>query len=99
MCRRPLFWILMCVVLLAGIFCCWRPQSIRTTHLSSVVLLTKEDHALVAPKSDEGGSRLHHSTTPPLPLTNTTNTLSQLIRSDHAILLENAWFDTEHASR
>src|SRR4051794_29975472 len=83
--RRPPFQLLILILCLIGLFGLFLTHSSRCSQ-------PKADHAS---RTTHHASPLHHSSTPPLHvLKNTTNTLTQLIHSDHAILLENAFIDT-----
>src|SRR5947208_4154235 len=96
--RRPIFWLLIGVFCLAAFFYLFRSHPLRqSTRLNDSTV--QRSHTPTLQRSN--APTLHAATLPrstnsfPYRLSNTTKSLSELTRSDHAILLENALFDTE----
>src|SRR6266700_3928355 len=97
--RRPLFWLLISVLCFAGARYSWRLGNQRTAEKAPSATQPRSDSAF----TDSTIQRFNASSTPsaithhasritnafPYRLSNTTKSLAQLSRSDHAILLEN----------
>src|SRR6266571_4554317 len=97
--RRPLFWFLISVLCFAGAVYFWRLGNKWAQE-------GRPKSEIRNPKSEAGQPNASTAASPrqkatsttntfPYRLSNTTKTVGQLSRSDHAILLENALFDTE----
>src|SRR5437879_11646591 len=86
--RRPLFWLLISMLCFVGAGL-WTARSPKVEG--------RNPKEIRSPKS-EGGQHVDgggHTNVFSHRLANTTKTVAQLSRSDHAILLEHALFDTE----
>src|SRR6266550_3197859 len=103
--RRPLFWILISVLCFAGAMYFWRLGN-RWAEEGRPKSEGRNPKEIRNPESEPGHSSASTAPSPkqkatsttnafPYRLSNTTKTIGQLSRSDHAILLENALFDTE----
>ena len=96
---RSIISLLLCLLLAAGIWLLWPRQS-RTPHAHRTAADLAAAVAVITPPTNSVPVHTAHTSVPgtnkfSLRLANTTNSIGELERHKHAILLENAFIDTD----
>src|ERR1043166_1285754 len=98
--RRPIFWLLIGVLCLAAVFWAGERRKQRGEGRNARETTGQQDNRTTGQRKTQNTARNAQQAKTETNrfayrLSNTTKSLSELSRSDHAILLENALFDTE----